>query len=300
MINTRILACDFDYFQPGTIKEAVDLLSEYGDKCKVLAGGTDLLVEIKTGRIAPEVLVDIRKIPDLERMDEQDGLSIGAAVKIRSIERSATIAQKYTALAEATGQLGPVQIRNMATICGNVCTASPSADSPPALLVFDAQACIVSPSGERVVPLEQFFVSSRKTALGVAEFLTRIVLPVPTPGLGSAFLKVGRVAADIATLNVAVALKRENGCLHSCRIAIGSVKPTTIRSKSAEEALEGQRYSMDLVEHASTLASMEVQPSKRARLGRSTPEYRRSAVKSLVRDAIQKAWERISNEEGEQ
>lgn len=295
MINTRILACDFDYFQPGTIKELVDLLSEYGDKCKVLAGGTDLLVEIKTGRIAPEVVVDIGKISDLDRIDEKDGLSIGAAVKVRSVERSATIAQKYTALAEATGQLGPVQIRYMATICGNVCTASPSADSPPALLVFDAQACIVSPSGERVVPLERFFVNSRKTALDATEFLARIVLPDTTTGLGSAFLKVGRVAADIATLNVAVALKRDNGCCRSCRIAIGSVKPTAIRSKSAEEALEGQKYSLDLVEHASTLASMEVQPSKRARLGRSTPEYRRSAVKSLVRDAIQKAWERTGN-----
>lgn len=299
MSNTRILACEFDYLQPRTIEEAVDLMAEYGDRGSVLAGGTDLLVQMKTGRIAPEVLVDIRGIPHLARLCGQDGLSIGATVLIRSVERSAIIAQKYTALAEAAKQLGPVQIRNMATICGNVCSASPAADSPPALLVFDAQAWIVGPSGERVVPLDQFFVGSRKTVLGLAELLTRIVLPDPAPGLGSAFLKIGRVAADIAALNVAVALERDDGCLRSCRVALGSVAPTPIRSKRTEEALEGQRYSMDLVEYAGTLASMEVQPSRRARLGRSTAEYRQGAVKSLVKDAIQTAWERASEEGGE-
>lgn len=301
MGNTRILACAFDYFQPATIEEVVTLVAEYGDRGSVLAGGTDLLVQMKTGRIAPEVVVDIRKIPELERLNGQEGLAIGATVLVRSVERSAKIAQKYTALAEAAGQLGSVQIRNMATICGNVCSASPAADSPPALLVFDAQAWIVGPSGERVVPLDQFFVGARKTALGHDELLTRIVLPEPepAPGLGSAFLKVGRVAADIATVNAAVALKRDDGYVRSCRIALGSVMPMSIRSRRAEEALEGQPYSMDLVEHVSTLASMEVQPSKRARLGRSTAEYRQGAIKSLVRDAILVAWERASNKGGE-
>jgi len=295
MGNTRILACEFDYFQPRTIEEAINLMAECGDKGSVLAGGTDLLVQMKTGRIAPEVLVDIRRIPDLERMNGQDGLSIGATTLVRSVERSARVAWKYTALAEAAGQLGSVQIRNMATICGNVCSASPAADSPPALLVFDAQAWIIGPSGERVVPLDRFFVGPRKTVLGPAELLTRIVLPDPAPGLGSAFMKVGRVAADIATVNAAVALKRDGGYARSCRIALGSVATTPIRSRRAEEALEGQPYSMDLIEHVSTLASMEVQPSKRARLGRSTPEYRQGAIKSLVRDAIQVAWERASD-----
>ena len=299
MSNTRILACEFDYFQPRTIKEVVDLLAEYGDRGKVLAGGTDLLVHMKTGRIAPEAVVDIRRIPDLERMNGQDGLSIGATVLIRSVERSATVAQKYTALAEAAGLLGPLQIRNMATICGNVCTASPSADSPPALLVFDAEARIAGPSGERVVALEQFFIRSKKTVLGPAEILTKIVLPDPPPGLGSAFMKVARVAADISTVNAAVALERDNDCIRSCKIALGSVATTPIRSRPAEEALEGQQYSRDLVEHASTIASMEVKPSKRARLGRSTAEYRKEAIKSLVRDAIQRAWERASDKGGE-
>lgn len=296
MGNTRILACEFDYFQPRTVEETVDLMAEYGDRGSVLAGGTDLLVLMKMGRIAPEAVVDIRRIPELERMNGQDGLSIGAATLVRSVERSARVAQKYTALAEAAGQLGSVQIRNMATICGNVCSASPAADSPPALLVFDAQTWIVGPSGERVVPLDQFFVGPRKTALGHDEILTRIVLPDPAPGLGSAFLKISRVAADIATLNAAVALERDGGRIRSCRIALGSVATTPIRARRVEEALEGQRYSMDLVEHAGTLASLEVQPSRRARLGRSTAEYRRGAVKSLVRDAIQTAWERASDE----
>lgn len=298
MSNTRILACEFDYFQPRTVEEAVDLLTEYGDRGSVLAGGTDLLVQMKMGRIAPEVVVDIRKIPELERMSGEDGLSIGATTLVRSVECSARVAPKYTALAEAAGQLGSVQIRNMATICGNVCSASPAADSPPALLVFDAQVWIVGPSGERVVPLDQFFVGPRKTALGPAELLTRIILPNPAPGLGSAFLKIGRVAADVATVNVAVALRRDDGHIRSCRVALGSVATTTIRSRRVEEALEGQRYSVDLVEYAGTLASMEVQPSRRARLGRSTAEYRQGAIKSLVKDAIRKAWERARSDGG--
>lgn len=296
MGNTRILACEFDYFQPTTVEEAVALMAEYGDRCRVLAGGTDLLVLIKMGRIAPEVIVDIRKIPALERMNGQDGFSIGATVLVRSVERSARVAQKYTALAEAAGQLGSVQIRNMATICGNVCSASPAADSPPALLVFDAQAQITGPSGERVVPLDQFFVGARKTVLGHDEILARIVLPDSAPELGSAFLKISRVAADIAAVNAAVALERDDGHIRSCRIALGSVATTPIRSRRAEEALEGQPYSMALVEYASALASQEVKPSKRARLGRSTAEYRQVAVKSLVRDAIQTAWERAGGE----
>lgn len=295
MSNTRILACEFDYFQPRTIKEAIGLMAEYGDRGSVLAGGTDLLVQMKTGRIAPEVVVDIRRIPDLERMNGQNGLSIGATTRVRSVERSARVVRKYAALAEAAGHLGPVQIRNMATICGNVCSASPAADSPPALLVFEAQAWIVGPSGERVVPLDQFFLGPRKTVLGHDELLTRIVLSDPAPGLGSAFIKIGRVAADIAAVNAAVALERDDECFRSCRIALGSVAPTPIRARRVEEALEGQRYSMDLVEHAGTLASMEVQPSRRARLGRSTAEYRQGAIKSLVRDAIQTAWERASD-----
>jgi carbon-monoxide dehydrogenase medium subunit len=298
MSNTRILACEFDYFQPRTIEEAVNLMAKHGERSSVLAGGTDLLVNMKAGRIAPAVVVDIRKIPDLERINGQDGLSIGAMIKFCSVERSETIALKYTALAEAAEQMGSVQIRNMATICGNVCTASPSADSPPALLVFDAQTLIFGPSGERLVPLDQFFISSKKTALGLAELLIRIVLPEPPPGLCSAFLKVGRIALDIATVNAAVALKRDGGCFRSCRIALGSVAPRAIRSRRAEEALEGQPYSMDLVEYASALASMEVQASKRARLGRSTAEYRKIAIKSLVRDAILRAWERTSDKGG--
>ena len=300
MINTRILAYEFDYFQPKTVEEAVDMMAEYGDKGKVLAGGTDILVNIKTGRLAPEVLVDIRKIPDFVQMNGENGLHIGAAVLVRSVERSATVAQKYTALAEAAGLLGPLQIRYMATICGNVCTASPSADSPPALVAFNAEARIAGPSGERVVPLEQFAVRSKKTVLDPAEILTGIFLPEPAPGVGSAFMKVARVAADISTVNAAVVLERDNDCIRSCKIALGSVATTPIRSRPAEEAMEGQKYSRELVEHASIIASMEVKPSKRSRLGRSTAEYRKEAVKSLVRDAILKSWERTSKEERKQ
>ena len=299
MSNTRILASEFDYLTPQTVGEAVALKAEYGEKGSVLAGGTDLLVLMKMGRVAPEAVIDIRRIAEIDRLDDQEGLSIGAALRVRPVELSPIVAQKYTALAEATSSLGSVQIRHMATVCGNVCSASPAADSPPALMVFDAQACIAGPSGERIVPLDQFFVRARKTVLGHDELLARITLPEPPPGSGSAFLKISRVAADIAALNVAIALERDDGHIRRCKVAIGSISTTTIRSRQVEDFLEGQPYSQNLVEQAGKLASMEVKPSKRARIGRSTAEYRQAAVKSLVKDALQIAWERAGDTGGE-
>ena len=233
MGNTRILSCEFDYLHPQTIGEAVDLLAKHGDKSSILAGGTDLFVLMKMGRAAPEFVVDIRRIPELAVLNGPEGLYIGAATRIRSVERCATVARKYTALAEAAAQLGSMQIRNMATICGNVCSASPAADSPPALLVFDARARIAGLSGERVIPLEEIFVTSRKTVLAHDEILTRIELPEPVPGLASAFIKVARVATDIAAVNAAVALRCEDGHIRACRIAMGSVARTPIRSRGA-------------------------------------------------------------------
>ncbi len=294
MTNTRILVSEFDYLEPRTVEEAIEGLVAYGDGAHVLAGGTDLLVHMKTGRADPLALVNICKIPDLLGLSENGGASLGAAVRIRQVELSESLYRRYTALVEAAAQVGSVQIRHMATVGGNLCNASPAADLPPALLALNAQVLIVGPSGERLIPLESFFLTRRDTALQLGELLARIDLPAPTPRSGSAFLKIGRVACDVAKVNAAVSLERDGDRIRSCRIALGSVAPVPIRSTRTETLLEGERYSAELAWQAGEEAAEEVKISRRSRLGRSTPEYRRAAVRSLVRDGIQIAWERAA------
>ncbi len=295
MSNTKILSTEFDYWQPGTVDEALQLLSQYRHESQVLAGGTDLLVQMKLGRISPRVVVNVCHIPAINQIEERGGgLTIGAATHVREIERSAIAHRRYSALAEAASQVGSVQIRNMATIGGNMCNASPAADLPPTLLALGATVTIAGRDGERTLPIDEFFLGHRHIAAGADELLVRIDLPAPAPGLGSAFFKIARVACDVAKVNAAAAIEREDGHIRDCRIALGSISTTAIRSRRAEEVLIGQPYSPERVLQAAEEASLEVQVSRRSRMGRSTPEYRRTAVKSLVKDALEMAWQRAA------
>ncbi|MDI6814081.1 MAG: FAD binding domain-containing protein, partial [Desulfitobacteriaceae bacterium] len=154
MINTRVLSTDFEYFEPKTIEEAVSLLGKYKGEARVLAGGTDLLIDMKRKRIEPKYLINIKGIQDLNYIREDGGLQIGAATSIRRIEKSQLVKKGYLALFEAAQAFGTVQIRNMATIGGNICNGLPSADIPPALVAFDARVKIVGPMEERFLPLK--------------------------------------------------------------------------------------------------------------------------------------------------
>lgn len=290
----RALLCDFEYFEPASIPEAVELLQKYGDDAKVIAGGTDLLVDMKEEKIKPKVLVNIMKIPDL-RCIVEDGteLSIGAATTMVEIEESRVIKESYELIYEAVKELGTVQVRNMATIGGNICNAVPSADLPPALVALDARSKIVGANGERTLPLEEFFVGVRKTKLK-NELLKEIVVKKPPERSGTAFIKLARTSEDLAIVNAAVriTLNRDDSC-EEARIAVGGgIGPTLLRPKEAEKILEGKKFDEEIISKAAEICSQSFQ----CRLSsiRASPEYKIELGKVLVKRALLKALERVT------
>ena len=291
-MNSHIVAQEFEYLEPKTIEEAILQLNTYGNKAKVIAGGTDLIVRMKTDMVHPEYLINIARIPALRYLIHDKGLRIGALTSFQELQKWILIREKYTALFEAARSVSRTQIKNMGTVGGNLCNASPAADSAPPLLVLGGKVKLVGGGPERVVPLEDFYMGPGKTVLSPKELLVEVQLPESKDGTGSAFLKVVRVAADPAKLNVAVAIERENDVCRDCRIALGSVAPKPFRTIEAEDILKGKRLTMDLIEKTSQRASEEIQPITDIR---STVEYRREVTKVIVRDAIKLAWERAAN-----
>ena len=289
MANTHIVSQEFAYHEPRSLAEAVSLLQTHGSSARVLAGGTDLLVQMKLGKVQPQHLVYISKIPELRFLTEGEGLRLGPLVFHRDLEKSPVVREKFTALFEAARSVTSVQIRNMGTLGGNLCHASPAADSAPALLVLAARIKIAGSAGVRILPLENFFIGPGKTDLKPGELLAEIEVPDAGPSSGSAFLKLTRVAADLAKVNAAALIQREKEVCRECRIASGAVAPTPVRLKEAEAVLQGKRFDEDLCRLAGEKAAEEIQPITDIR---STAWYRREVIKVLVRDVLIQAWAR--------
>jgi CO/xanthine dehydrogenase FAD-binding subunit len=292
--NTHLLVPEFEYLEPASTSEACALLAEHGGEARLLAGGTDLLVQMKLERVDARYLVGLRRVPALRDIVSDGGVAIGAMASIRSVARSPAVRERHLALQEACDSFSTVQVMVMGTIGGNVCNASPAADTAPALLVFDARARILGPEGERLIPLEEFFAGPGRTVLGRDEMLESLRLPRATAATGSAFLKIGRVAADIAKVSVAVRIDREGDRVAECRIALGAVAPMPVRSRQAERILRGQKLSRALAAEAARAATAEIRPITDAR---STAEYRRQAAGVLVADALATAWVRAGGRE---
>ncbi len=290
MTNSHILINHFDYCEPTSLQEAIALLADYGDRAKILAGGTDLLVHMKMERIAPQAVISIHRLSGLDRIAVQDGhLHIGARATIKAIECDPMVQSHYQALSEACSSFSTTQVQTMGTIGGNLGNGSPASDTAPALIAFGAQVELTGPEGKRCLPLEQFFVGPGKTALQQGELLTNVMLPQPQPGTGSAFLKLSRVAADIAKANAAVVLVRQDERIADGRLVFGSVAPTPVRARQAEQMLIGQSFSQELVERVSQIASEEVSPIDDVR---SEAWYRREVVRIMACDGLQQAWQR--------
>jgi xanthine dehydrogenase iron-sulfur cluster and FAD-binding subunit A len=298
MTNSHILVQEFDYHEPTSLKEAISLLSECGDRAHVLAGGTYLLVQMKMEHLLAEHVVNISAIPELGGIVRRvDGLDVGALNSIRALRYAPQVQTWYTALSEACAAFGSTQIQVMGTVGGNLCSGSPASDTVPALMAFDAQLVLVGPNDEnldsseriRVLPIQDFLLGPGKTALQQGELLKSILLPHPQPGTGSAFVKLSRVAADLAKANAAAVLVREGNRVTDCRLALGSVAPMVLRAKRAEAAMMGQAFSAELALEAGQIASEEIAPIDDVR---STAWYRRQVVKAVVHDALQLAWQR--------
>jgi len=294
--NTHILYPEFDYHAPLTLYEVTELLAQYNassasseQAARVMAGGTDLLVQMKMERRQPSYIIALSRIPALRGIKrlETGGLEIGATTSIRELYQSPV--SRLQSLQEACNWFSTVQIMRMATLGGNLCNASPAADSAPPLLAFDARVLLKSKTSERTMPLEHFFLAPGKTAMQPDELLTRIIIPAPLPNTGSAFIKIARVAADISQVCAAVRITRDGHTIQDARIALGSVAPTPIRATIAERDLIGENFSEALAEKIGRQAAREISPISDVR---ATREYRQHIAAVIVRDALLRAWER--------
>ena len=277
---------NFEFFEPTTIEEASLLLVKYEGKSQLLAGGTDLIIAMKDRALTPEYVISLEKIPALEgiQYDATTGLRIGALTKMRTIEKDSHIRAHYTALAEGAGEVGSIQIRHLATLGGNICHASPAADTVAALLVFDATVRIGSADGERTVPIDQFFTGPGKTVMKTGEIVTAFECPPTMARTGSHYMKHKiREVMDLAFVGVAASVTLNGSAIADTKIGLASVAPTPIRATDAEALIRGHTLTDELLAQAGTAASNQSRPISDLR---SSAEHRREIVGVLTRRTI--------------
>lgn len=280
----------FDYFEPRSLEEAVALLEKHAARASVLAGGTDLLVEIKEQIRSPDYVIGLRGVPGLDALsfDPKEGLRIGALVTTRALEVHPAVQRHYPGLLQALRELGSIQVRNRATLAGNICRASPSADTLPPLIADGAQVRLHGARGARSVPLEDFFTGPGKTLLGAAELLTEIVVPAPAPHTGKHYIKHGRrKAMELATVGVAVSLTLKGDTCAGVRICLGAVAPTPIRARTAEAIFLRNGNPEETAE----AAMREARPISNVR---GSAQYRTRMVRVLTRRALDEAQRRAA------
>jgi carbon-monoxide dehydrogenase medium subunit len=278
----------FEMFQPATLQEASRLLKENGPGGRFLAGGTDLVIAMKEKGLLPKYIVDLKRVPGLGGIRENsDGsISLGALTTLYEIETSKLIKKKYPFLAQSAAEVGSIQIRNRATIGGNMANASPSADTSPALMALGAIATIVSAGGERKILVEEFFKGPGQTVMNVDEIVTEITIPKTGPSLVGEYIKFSpREMMDLAYVGVAVAynLAADDKKCTGVRIVLGAVAPTPIRAKRAEAALETQVLSAALAEKVGQIAAEEAKPISDVR---SSADYRRAMVGTMTKRSL--------------
>lgn len=279
----------FDYLKPGSLEEALEILNDNdGGRYRVYAGGTDLMPKIKKRSIdAPEAVIDLKGISGLDyvRYSEGEGLVIGALASVASVASSEIVREKYTALAQGAANIASTHIQNRGTIAGNICSAVPSADSAPALMVLGAEVICVSRGGERRLAIADFFVGPGQTSLKPSEVVKEIRIPAPSPDMRGVYLKLAtREKMDLAIVGVAVTGALRGDRLEDVRIGLGAVAPTPIRASQAEAELDGKSLDARLMGKASKTASLESKPIDDHR---ASAEYRRMMVEVLVNRGLQ-------------
>jgi carbon-monoxide dehydrogenase medium subunit len=282
----------FEFASARSVNECLQILSARGAGAKMVAGGTDLLPQMKNGMLKPAFVVDVSGVPELRVLtgDAKQGLRVGAAVTARELELDARVRAGFPALSESGALVGSVQVRNLATLGGNLCNAAPSADMAPPLVALDAEAVIAGPKGTRREPFASFFQGVRKTVLGPDELLVEIAIPAPGPRSGGSYIRhTPRRELDIAVVGVASQLSMSDGVCAKARIALASVAPTPVRATAAERALEGQRVTPELIERAAELA---IEAAKPISDQRGSAEFRRHLVRVLTRRTLTLALER--------
>ena len=284
----------FELLLPGSVDDCVKALAQGASDAKLLAGGTDLLPQLKNGLLKPARVIDLSGVARLRTIEAGNGqgLRVGSAVTARALELDRAVRGKYLSLAESGALVGSVQIRNLATLGGNICNAAPSADMAPPLLALDAEAVITGPKGERRVPIAAFFTGVRRTVLAPDEILVELVVPNPGAHSGGNYLRhTPRRELDIAVVGVASQLTLANGRCTKARIALAAVAPVPLRAAAAEQVLEGQAVTPDLIKRAADRAVDAARPISDQR---GSADFRRHLVRVLTRRTLTTALARAS------
>lgn len=281
----------FEYLEPESIEETLTMLGKYKGKAKIIAGGTDLMVQMRYMQIRPEYVIDITRIPGMDYItfDNRQGLRLGALTTIRALETSLEIQDQYPIIAQAASQLGSVAIRNIATLGGNLCNALPSAETSQVLVALSARVRILGPSGERTLPLEDFFVGVGQTILQPDELLLEILVSRSAPYTSGVYIKHSpRGPIDLAIVNIAVlsTMDPAKDVCTDARIVLGAVAPTPLKAVKAENVLKGQKIDEALIDLAAQVASDEARPRKGSIRG--SFEYKKEMVRVLTARAIRK------------
>lgn len=289
--NLRRLG-ELTYFEPTTLSEAIQTLAEQGEGTYALAGGTDLLVQMKRGSLRPTALVNLKRIDGLNRIDDRGGkeVSIGPLTSISSVASSSVIRSRFPVLAETAVLVGSPTIRNLGTLGGNIGRASPASDMVPSLIVLCARVRIEGPSGGREIPIEEIFVEPGRTILSRGDLITSIVLTKASSHSGAAYLKLGRrQGMDCALVGVAASLTLagKTGEVKGARIALSAVAPFPLRARRAEGVLQSGPLNAKRVQEAAIVAMEESSPITDMR---ATASYRKEMVKVLASRAISRAW----------
>lgn len=281
----------FEYLRPKTVPEAIAMLQQHGDDAKVLSGGQSLIPMMKLRLARPSHLIDINRISGLAYIKEDGGfLKIGGLTREAEVEASAVVRQKYPILLDTAKVIADPQVRNLATVGGNLAHGDPANDHPATMIALGAQIVATGAKGERVIPIDSFFKSLFETDLKHDEILTEIRIPVPPAKSGGAYFKLERKVGDFATAAVAVQLTLDGGgAVQKIGIGMTNVGATPLRAKKAEAALTGKKPDQATIEQTAKLAAGESQPSSDLR---GPAEYKRGLIKELTKRAIAKALER--------
>lgn len=283
-----------EYENPQTLDEALSLLSNHGDNARILAGGTDLLVQLRVNARDPDVVVDGKSIPELNEITytAKAGLTLGAAVPCYRVYNDPIIANAYPGLIDSASLIGGIQIQSRASIGGNLCNAAPSADSIPTLIAHSVTCKIVGPNGSRKVPVEDFCTAPGRNALNTGELLVSLHFPPPPPGFGARYIRfIPRNEMDIAVAAAGVSVVLDNGKVKSARIALASVAPTPLFVKEAGDSMIGKSPDKASIQKAGEIAGNAAKPISDMR---GTVEFRKHLCNVLTRRALADAVQRAN------
>jgi len=285
-----IIKNDFEYYKPTTVDEACQLAAKYWGKTRMLVGGSDLLVRLKAGQWTPEHVIDLKGIGiDWLKIDKT-GASMGAACTLREIEENAEIQKMYPAIIDAVIHMASIQVRNRASIGGNICNAAPSCDGAPPLMVYGAKVKIAGVKGKRELSIDDFFTGPGKTVIGEGEILEEITIPAPEKNSGAAYLKLARTSKDLAAVGVGSYVKLgAGGVVEEVRIALGAVGPVPLRAKAAEAFVKGKVLTAEVAEEAAKIGMGEAKPISDVR---ATAYYRTEIVGAYIKSSLMLAKER--------